>query len=202
MNHFKETRGLLQNSSYYYTISIGMDNRYTYVSPNYDLNFGFIESSLLGKPFYITLHPDDIKICQQVGMQCFEKPGELLPATLRKHDGKGGFVFTQWELTAIFDENNNPEGIFCVGYNITEHVDTRTKLQNAEATIHDREDQLTEIGFIQSHVVRKPLANIVGLVSILRTTDANTDLDYITKLLLNSAEELDKVIKDITAKTG
>lgn len=202
MNHFKETRDLLKNSSYYYTIAIGMDNRYTYVSPNYDLNFGSINETLLNKPFYITLHPDDIKICQEVGTKCFENPGELFSATLRKHDGKGGFIFTQWELKAIYSENNNPEGIFCVGYNITAYVDTRTRLLKAETEIHDKDDQLYEIGFIQSHVVRKPLANIIGLITILRTTDATTDLDYITNLILNSAQELDAVIKDITAKTA
>ncbi len=202
MDHFLETRNLLQNSTYYYAIAIGMDNRYSYVSPNYDVNFSFINDSLLGKPFYITLHPDDIKICQEAGAKCFEKPHELFPATLRKHDGKGGFIFTQWELKAIFDEDGNPEGIFCIGYNITEYVDTRNQLKTANIVIHDKDDQLNEIGFIQSHVVRKPLANIIGLINILKITEGDTEIDTVTNLLLNSARELDEVIRDITAKTG
>ncbi|SFT00252.1 PAS domain S-box protein [Mucilaginibacter polytrichastri] len=199
--HFKETIDLLESSSYYYSIIIGMDNRYTYVSPNYNKNFDFINQSLVGKPFYITLHPDDIKICAEVGGKCFENPEQLFPATLRKHDGKGGFIFTQWEFKAVFDDQNNPEGIFCIGYNITEHVDTRNELLTAQTEIEIKTDQLEEIGFMQSHIIRKPLANIMGLINLLAVMDAETNLQQIKDLLAESAKELDNVIKSITDKT-
>ena len=202
MQHFRETIKLLENSSYYYAIVIGMDNKYSYVSPNYDKNFGRSEDSLLGELFHITLHPDDIKICSEVGGKCFENPELLLPATLRKHDGKGGFVFTQWEFKALFDNNNNPEGIFCIGYNITEFVDTRTELGFAKTEIENKTDQLYQIGFLQSHVVRKPLANLIGLVNMLATMTTDGHFQEINGMLLDSANELDAVIKSIVDKTA
>jgi len=58
-----------------------------------------------------------------------------------------------------FDEQSQPEGIFCMGYNIAEFVTTRSRLDSAHS-------KLDEIGFIQSHPVRKPLANIVGLAQL------------------------------------
>lgn len=202
MKYFKETTSLLENSSFYYTIAIGMDNRYMYVSPNYDKNFSFINKSLLGQPFYITLHPDDIKICAAVGGQCFENPGQLFPATLRKHDGKGGFIFTQWELKALFNDDNEPDGIFCIGYNITEHVDTRNELETAQTEIVNKTDQLEEIGFIQSHIIRRPLANIMGLINLLSVMEIDDNLQNIKDLLNDSAKELDNVIKSISDKTA
>ena len=111
MQRFKETNKFLESSSFFYTIAIDMNGNYSYVSDNYDNNFDFVNDSLLYKPFSITLHPDDIIICEVVGKKCFENPGKLIPATLRKHNGKGGFVFTQWELQAMFDEAGVPEGI-------------------------------------------------------------------------------------------
>jgi PAS domain S-box-containing protein len=200
MEALKDTIKLLENSSFYYTLIIGMDNRYTYVSPNYNRNFDFLKESLTGKPFYITLHPDDIKICQQVGERCFSNPDKLLPATLRKHDGKGGFVFTQWELKAVFDDNNQPLGIFGIGYNITDHVVTSSKLDDAIAELEDKNDKLNEIGFVQSHVVRKPLANIMGLAHVLTNMEVDHNLAGITNMMVESAHELDDAVKNIVDK--
>ncbi|WP_374951440.1 hypothetical protein [Mucilaginibacter sp.] len=193
---------LLEGSSFYYSLIIGMDNRYVYVSPHYNRNFDFLNESLVGKPFYITLHPDDIKICQQVGGRCFENPGKLLPATLRKHDGKGGFVVTQWELKALFDDDNNPLGIFCVGHNITEQIDITHQLDDAKAEIENKTGKLNEIGFLQSHLVRKPLANIMGLSGIIQNMDIDQNLLSITTMLIDSANELDRAIKSISEKTN
>ena len=200
MQHFKETIQLLEKSSFYYTIALGMDGNYIYVSPNYDRNFDFLKDSLLGKPFYITLHADDIKICEEVGMKCFQNPEQLHPATLRKHDGKGGYVITQWELKALMDEQNNPCGIFCIGYNITDYVTTQHQLQHAETEIEHKTDQLNEIGFMQAHVIRKPLANIMGLVNVLDNMEVDANLNTVKTLILDSAIELDGVIKQIIDK--
>ncbi len=201
MRHVTETITLLATSSFYYTIAIGMDSNYTYVSPNYDMNFGLTTDTLVGKPFHITLHPDDVKICGDVAAACFEAPGQLLSATLRKHDGAGGYIFTQWEMKATFDDSGNPEGVFCIGYNITEYVTTQTKLVHANTEIENKTDQLHQIGLLQSHGVRRPLANVIGLANILGTMTIDTGLLEITDKLLQSAAELDDVIRNIVDKT-
>ncbi|SDE63929.1 PAS fold-containing protein [Mucilaginibacter pineti] len=195
MVRYQQINEFLKDSSFFYTIAIGMDSCYSYVSKNYDRNFDFTNGTLLGKHFSITLHPADIVICEQVGMQCFTAPGQLFSATLRKHDGRGGFVTTQWEMQAFFDAQGQPEGIFCIGYNITEFVDTRSKLDSAHT-------QLDEIGFIQSHLVRKPLANIIGLAGLIAEELADKKVDQLCTMLKNSTAELDQIVKDISDKTN
>jgi signal transduction histidine kinase len=193
MNHYPQINEFLKDSSFFYTITIGMDSRYSYVSKNYDRNFEFTNSTLLGRHFSVTLHPEDIHICEEVGMQCITSPGQLFAATLRKHDGRGGFVTTQWEMQALFDENDQPDGIFCLGYNITEFIDTRTRLDSANT-------QLNEIGFMQSHMVRKPLANIIGLTTFIQQETSDSELLRFCELLKQSTAELDQVIRDISNK--
>ncbi|WP_428330147.1 hypothetical protein [Mucilaginibacter sp.] len=200
MDRHQQINDFLVNSSFFYTIAIGMDSKYAYVSNNYNKNFDQSNGSLLGKDFSITLHPDDIAICAEVGMKCFEQPGTLLPATLRKHDGKGGFVITQWEMKAYFDSEGQPEGIFCIGYNITEYVDTRSRLDNAKSEIAVKNDQLSEIGFIQSHVIRKPLANIMGLTNVLESMELTINNRHVIEMMISSAKELDGVIREISDK--
>lgn len=194
MNHYAEINRFLIDSAFFYTIAIGMDSRYSYVSKNYDRNFALTNNTLLGRHFSVTLHPEDIVICEQVGMQCFTAPGQLFPATLRKHDGNGGFVTTQWEMQALFDEQGQPDGIFCIGYNISEFVQTQDRLNSAHT-------QLNEIGYIQSHLVRKPLANIIGLADMIQQEISDKGLSHLCAMLKQSSAELDEVIKDISDKT-
>ncbi len=202
MIKFKETTELLAESAFFYTIAIGMDSRYIYVSKNYDDSFDVDNNSLMGKHFSITLHPEDVKLCEQVSVECFKFPGSLFPLTLRKRDGKGGFVFTQWEMQAILDDDDKPKGIFCVGYNITEHMDTQAKLRNANTEIASKESQLNEIGVLQSHGVRRPLANIIGLAGILKTMTLDANLANIRDMIVESAEQLDLVIKETVELTS
>lgn len=193
MYRYSQINDFLHTSKLFYTIAIGMDSTYTFVSPNYDRNFGQGKGTLAGQHFSVTLHPDDIGICEEVGPKCFAQPGRLFPATLRKHDGKGGFVITQWEMQAMLDQDGQPEGIYCIGYNITKFVDTQNRLDRAES-------DLDEISYIQSHGVRKPLANIVGLIELMDTVEGYDEYRNLTTMLKSSAAELDDIIHGISNK--
>jgi hypothetical protein len=200
MQQINEISSFLADSSFFYAIAIGIDGRYTHVSANYDRNFDFLNESLLGKHFSITLHTDDVAVCAEVGGKCFEEPGKLFPATLRKHDGRGSFVITQWEMKAFFAEDGQPAGIFCIGYNITEYMDTKSQLDDANSELSIKDGRLYEIGFIQSHLVRKPLANIIGLTNIMSTMKLSENLKNINNMLLDSSIELDTVVRTISNK--
>ncbi|PST82037.1 hypothetical protein C7T94_14570 [Pedobacter yulinensis] len=195
MENFAGVNSFLQTSNFFYTISIDLDGRYSYVSPNYDRKFAFNRGTLLGKDFQVTLHPEDVRICEEVGAQCFRDSSRLFAATLRKHDGRGGYVVTQWEMQAFFDERNEPAGIFCIGYNITEFVEVKDRLDKASS-------QLDEIGFIQSHKVRKPLANILALTDLLADTGNEQAHPEVAQMLKQSAGELDQVIREISKKSA
>lgn len=201
MQYVKETLALFHNSAFYYTICLAMDGTYSYVSPSYDQNFSFTNDSLTGKPFSITLHPEDIKICEEVGNKCLQNPGVLFPATLRKHDGKDGFIITQWELRAFVNEKGNPEGIFCIGHNVTEYVAAKNAFLSVSDKVEKKDQLLNEIGFINSHVLRKPVANIIGLAALLQQMEIDEQLREIVDMLNESAIELDMQVKSINTRT-
>jgi len=198
MENYASTSQLLANSTFFYNITIDMEGNYSHVSDSYDKNFEFYGGSLLGKPFSITLHPQDIEICSKSGEQCFRQLGKLIPVTLRKHDGMGGYIFTQWEMQAMVDEQGTPKGIFCIGYNITQLVHTQLELASAQTEVERKKDQMGEISFMQSHIIRKPLANIMGLTSLLLGTKEELQQQNLSRLILESTYELDGAIKSIT----
>lgn len=64
-----------------------------------------------------------------------------------------------------------------------------------------KEERLKEIAWHQSHKVRKPLSNILGLVNLLKDNKAALNDEEIIDMLDESAKELDVAIKDIINKT-
>lgn len=199
MRNFPEICGLLEASSFYYIITVDMSGRYAYTNANYAKHFAKMSpKGLVGEPHHITMHPDDLATCQQVAAQCFQYPDKLFPATIRKHDGRGGFVFTQWEFQAMFDETGQPSGIFCLGYDISELIIERNQSRKISEEINAQSTLLEEIVFTQSHTVRAPLANLIALTRILKKNLHNYHYSgQVADMILSSAARLDEIINDI-----
>jgi PAS domain S-box-containing protein len=70
--------------------------------------------------------------------------------------------------------------------------------------IEDQNTKLKEIAWIQSHIVRAPLARLMALVNLL--SESKTSLEeeklFLFKEIINSADELDDIIKDISSRTS
>jgi hypothetical protein len=203
----RDTAELLDHSDFYYIVAVNMQGRYSYINEHYSNTFHHIHGEMLGKPYHITMHPDDAKVCEEVSIKCFRQPDKLFPATVRKHDGKGGYVITQWEYKAMLDDNSVPEGIFCLGYDITRFIEERNQLtlsqkdlEETQSTLERKEKILQQIVFHQSHTIRHPVTNILALISILQKMEVDQNLKNIIDMLLESTNQLDDVIKGIVNK--
>ncbi len=77
--------------------------------------------------------------------------------------------------------------------------ETRKELIRSKEKLVKKNKSLEEYAFITSHNLRRPLANILGLVQLIdgKKADAALDKEVIEKLKI-SAEELDQVIKHTT----
>lgn len=201
MHNFNNTIKLLENSHFFYVIIAGVDGDYEYVNKNYANAFKHISDDIVGKPYFMTMHRDDVKVCQQVASMCFRFPDQSFPATIRKHDGKGGYIVTQWEYTAMFDKEGTRSGIFCMGHDITEIVVATQELEVVKTEIAEKNDLLNQIVWEQSHVLRRPLANIMGLANILNKMEIDHNLKNICDMLIESSEHLDQAIHSIVKKT-
>ncbi len=95
----------------------------------------------------------------------------------------------------VFDDNGTLTGLVIASINITERKEQELQIQkHAEA--------LKEIAKIQSHEIRKPVANIIGLTDLMdfqqKTIEEN---EQILQYLKMSAQELDQMISRIVDKT-
>lgn len=68
--------------------------------------------------------------------------------------------------------------------------------------IENQNQKLREISWIQSHVVRAPIARLMGLSELILDKESKTEqLDTLLGHIVDSAKELDTIIHDITNKT-
>ena len=77
---------------------------------------------------------------------------------------------------------------------------TQQKLQTRAVEMQNQ--RLMEIAWVQSHEVRAPLARIMGLVQLIRRyPEGHVDLNDTLGHIVNSANELDEIIRKIVRKT-
>jgi PAS domain S-box-containing protein len=80
-------------------------------------------------------------------------------------------------------------------------ADDVTEQEKYVLAIEKQNQKLKEVSWIQSHIFRAPLARIQGLVSIVENSANNAEQKWVLEKISSSADELDSIIKEITAKT-
>ncbi|MCX2484791.1 histidine kinase dimerization/phospho-acceptor domain-containing protein [Pedobacter sp. MR2016-24] len=74
-------------------------------------------------------------------------------------------------------------------------------LTHAQQTLDQNKKMFLNIAMDQSHMIRKPLANILGLIELLNDNPTPEENPVLLKLLLQSSEELDTLIKKVVNYT-
>ena len=106
----------------------------------------------------------------------------------------GSLYWVDSFIVPELDERGKPYRYYSFRIDITEK---KIKEQALEA--HNK--ALEDIAFIQSHEVRRPVANILGLVNLLDKEQMPTESAEIIHHLEKSTQELDDIIHKILHKT-
>lgn len=111
-----------------------------------------------------------------------------------KHKKKdGAHLYVQVQSNEIEFEGKNARLVLAT--DVTERITYIT-------AIEEQNKRLKEISWMQSHVVRAPLARIMGLVNRLKKPSVPGKLSSdVLDHIISSAEELDGIIRDIVNKT-
>jgi len=76
-----------------------------------------------------------------------------------------------------------------------------TSQKHGEEQINLKNQSLDQIAYINSHIIRKPLANILGIINSLEGLPCTEEhMDHPIKMLKQSATELDNRIKEINTR--
>lgn len=119
--------------------------------------------------------------------------GEL---DLKKKNGT--IIQVHTTKSPVFDKGNNITAFIGIAKDISERKIVLKKLVK-------QNNQFRQIARLQSHAVRRPLANMLGLIDLIQyysNKKEHEEVLYMISLLKQSSEDLDDIIRRIVLKAG
>ena len=148
----------------------------------------------LSNNFYETLiHPDDLDTMKKtVDIIINSSQGEIIENTCRFKKSDGSFIWVYTRKTVLErDSNGNPSIICTIAEDITEIIILENKLK-------EKIKQLNDISWKNSHLLRGPVATIIGLVNLIKESEITSQHNIqIFSYVKQAIEKLDLVIHEI-----
>lgn len=143
------------------------------------------------------IHPDDReRVLGDLNKTLEDPTKETFNAEFRFLKANRDVAYMQHRGIFIRDENGKAIRALGAMIDLSEALE---HLQKIEA----QDKALKQIAWTQSHVVRAPLANLMGLVSLLNNSNANGSYDQsLINHINDSAEKLDLIIHEIVNKSS
>ena len=176
-----------------------VNNKYQLISANEPfLNY---MKAVIGRPIQkgeIVLHPNFGEDITKKWLDFYQRAlqGEVYTIVDIGYTPYNTIMYSEISFNPIHDREGNITGTGCFSRDITE-----TKLH--ELRIQKQNEKLKEIAWIQSHEVRVPVANILGLVNAFNYKDLTDPFNLEVLANLNIVtHNLDSIIRDIVNKTN
>lgn len=158
------------------------------------LGYSEEEYLALSSDFYKNvIHPDDFRIVQQTIERVKQaKSGDVIEMTVRvrKKDGTYIWVYSRQMIYERKYKNN-----ICT---IIREVEDVTRLIELENELKERVEQLKLVSYKNSHLLRSPVASIIGLVDLIEEHRISGDHNMqVMHFLKETITKLDEVIREI-----
>jgi PAS domain S-box-containing protein len=177
------------------------DNQLVYVNPQLLEETGYSEADIKSMSFDQFIYPEDLQLVKEM-IDIRTKEGIKTTRYEARILRKNGT--TLWcEILGSLTVYNGAPALIGTTINITERKKLTLELLNHVNEIEEQNQKLRNIAWIQSHMVRAPLARLMSLVDLFKNQDKKNKvleehllLDYI----VFSTKELDDIIKNISDK--
>lgn len=164
-----------------------------------DVNNATIDHYGYTKQEFLNMTLKDIRPAEEVPefvikiKEINSNPKNVLSGYFR-HKKKDGAIINV-EINSNYISYKGKNARIAVANDITERL-------SYVSTIEQKNQELQQIAWMQSHLMRAPVAKIIGIADIIKKVplDSEEKLSLLNDLLL-STEELDKVIHEIADKT-
>lgn len=167
-----------------------------YFGEGFNTMFGY-EAGMANKNLWLkNIHSDDSeRVIKDLKKAIKNSKKELFNTDYRFVKANGEIAYIQHK--GIFIRNADGEVTRIIGamIDLTESLEKMNKIESQDKALRD-------ISWTQSHVVRAPLANLLGLINLLKD---NQKMGYTDERLIDyigeSANKLDHIIHDIVKKS-
>ena len=152
---------------------------------------GYREQELLTMSFHDLGHPEDAEEYPNIIDDALKNKHQPYQVEKRYVCKNGAIVWVSINMAAVLDKKGGPLYFVSEFEDITERKKTEQRLKNAYKLIRGQVQRIQGIAWKQSHLVRSPLANLKGLIDLLKDDPSDKEtLNYIQAEL----ERLDTAI--------
>lgn len=157
-------------------------------------HYGYTKEEFLAMTINDIIVKQDLQIAQEPYPEYESPKGNFSRGSFR-HQKKNGEIL-QVELRGYVMYFKEEKAEIVIANDVTE----KSKFISA---IQSQNQKLRDIAWMQSHIVRAPLARMMGLIDLIKNhSKPGAEKDTLMNHLLNSANELDNLIRDISKKTS
>jgi len=138
------------------------------------------------------IHPDDNELVEKTFNEVLQNPVKPILVIYRSRHRDGHYIWLECVFTNMLaDEHIN--AIVCNFRDISSRVASENEVLNQNAA-------LREISWISSHQIRKPVASILGLMTLIKQASDPKEKQELIDMVDRCAQELDGVINLINNK--
>lgn len=155
--------------------------------------YGYTKEEFLNLKYFELRPKEDQNLAVKAIDKVLNETNTFVGLGIVKHIRKNGeMLYVEVRSNRLDYENRKIAIILASDY--TERVKSHLALES-------QNDKLREIAWTQSHVVRAPLARMMGIVNLLKDGNiAENELPIFLEYLKTSADQFDQIIRDITTK--
>jgi PAS domain S-box-containing protein len=179
-----------------YVVKIDLQGNYSYINNCFSEIFDKKENSV-GKKAFVRTIPEDEEKCVAAKNLCFEYPEISHEVVLRKTTKEGIIKGAKWEFKGVFGEDTIVKEILCVGFDITEQLETLARTEQLLDISSTQNTKLKSFTYIVSHNIRSHAANFIGLISLLKDTRNSDEKELYLSMLESTASQLDETIHNL-----
>jgi len=162
-----------------------------YVNPAFERLTGYCSDEILGESPRILQGEKSNKEGLAKLKEAMDK-WETCDVETINYKKNGETFWARFNVVPVFNQSNELSHWISIEQDVTEE-------KNKQIALEEQNKKLREITWLQSHVVRAPLARLMGLVNLLNNN--NAEASELLPLIEISAKELDDIIISIIKKS-
>lgn len=166
------------------------DKKIIYASPSHEKTLGYTQEEVIGKTVDAFLVPGERDKLNKM-LKRLHDTGEpqLVQIKLRTKDGN--VLYSETNVSPIYNEQNEIESYVTVGRNITDRIENDAALRNL--------DRLSIIGQLAAgvgHEIRNPLTSLKGFSKLLKSTVFNEKQVEYLNIITDELDRIDKIVNE------
>lgn len=167
------------------------DKNIVYASPSHEKVIGLPPEKIVGRNLgeFLCAEEEGILDCKLEEILETGEP-QLLRKKFRTTD-KESLVYTEYNISPIYNEQREVESFVSVGRNITDRVKNDAAIRNL-----DRLSITGQLAAGVAHEIRNPLTALKGFSKLLQTsTDKQKQSDYLA-IIMNELDRIDMIVNE------